>query len=147
MRTLAAFVAAALAAATLHAEAATATIQVSARVIGRTIVTVQSTPSVVVTEADLARGWVEVADPSLITVRSNQRAGFRLAFAPTAPWVARAEASGLADILSFGVAGGSAAFAYQGTAPRDLQIRWKLYLAADAAPGTFPLPIEVATLN
>lgn len=147
MRTLTALVAAALTAATLQAGSATATIQVAARVIGRTIITVQSAPAVVLTDADLARGWIEVAEPSLITVRSNQSAGFRLAFAPTASWVSRAEATGLSEAVAFGAAGGSVAFAYAGTAPRELQIQWKLYLSPEATAGTYPLPIDVATLN
>ncbi len=147
MRALTAFVTAGLIAISLQAESASATIQVSAYVIGRTLVNVQSEPAVVVTAADLERGWVDVVEPSLLTVRSNQRAGYRLAFAPSQPWVARAEVSGLPDPLSFDGSGGSAGFSYQGTAPRELQLRWRLYLSADAAAGTFALPISVATLN
>ncbi len=147
MRTLTALAAASLLAATLQAESSSATIQVSAYVIGRTLVSVQSAPAVVVTAADVERGWVDVADPALITVRSNQRAGFRLAFAPTRTWVTRAEATGLAEPLSCGPAGGSAAFSYEGTAPRQLELRWRLFLSEDAIPGTYPLPIDVATLN
>lgn len=147
MKALAALLAAALLPISLQAGSASATIQVSAHVIGRTILNVQSEPLIVVTEADIERGFVDVADSSILTVRSNQRAGFRLVFAPAASWVAGADVSGLPEPLSFQAAGGSIAFSYQGTAPRELELRWRLHLSAGATAGTFPLPISVATLN
>ena len=147
MRALTAIVAAALVAGSLQAGSASATIQVSVQVIGRTILTVQSEPSVTITAEDLARGWVEVADPTILTVKSNQRAGFRLAFAPTASWVAGGEVAGLSNPVAFGSDGASTSFSYAGVAPRQLELRWRLHLSPEATAGTFPLPVSVATLN
>ncbi|MCA1733086.1 MAG: hypothetical protein LC732_05725 [Acidobacteria bacterium] len=148
MRVLAAaLLAVALVPVSLQAEPASATIQVSARVIGRTIITVESEPQVTITEADLARGWVDVADPTILSVKSNQRAGFRLAFAPSASWLAGGEVIGLSDPLVFAAAGAAATFSYAGVAPRQLELRWRLDLSPDATAGTFPLPVSFATLN
>lgn len=147
MRALTAILAAALVTGSLQAESVSATVQVSARVIGRTIITLQSEPMVTITPADLERGWVEVTEPSVLSVKSNQRAGFQLAFAPTAPWVAGGEVAGLSDPIVFEASGASAAFSYAGVAPRQLELRWKLHLSPDATPGTFPLPVSFATLN
>jgi hypothetical protein len=147
MRALAVLLAVALVPVSLQAESASTTIQVSVTVIGRTILDVQSEPAIVVTEADIERGYVDVADVSILTVRSNQRAGFRLGFAPAASWISGADVTGLPEPLSFQASGGSVAFSYQGTAPRELELRWRLYLAEGATAGSFPLPISVATLN
>ena len=147
MKVLATLLAAVFFAGSLQAGSSSATVQVSARVIGRTIITVQSEPQVTITATDLARGWVEVADPTFLSVKSNQRAGFRLTFAPTASWVAGGEVEGLSNPLVFASSGASAAFSYAGVAPRQLELRWKLHLSPDATAGTFPLPVSFATLN
>ncbi|HUP47410.1 MAG TPA: hypothetical protein VNA04_01325 [Thermoanaerobaculia bacterium] len=50
---------------------------VSARVIARAVVSVESQPSeIVVTEADLARGYVDVEQPLELRVRTNSRRGY-----------------------------------------------------------------------
>jgi hypothetical protein len=52
---------------------------VSATVIARAVLTVASQPAAItVTEADIARGYVDVTAPIVVRVRTNSRAGYML---------------------------------------------------------------------
>ena len=56
-----------------------ANVQVSVQVIARAIVSIDSQPAVVtITEADIARGYVDVAGPIMVRVRTNSRSGYVL---------------------------------------------------------------------
>jgi hypothetical protein len=53
--------------------------QVSVTVIARAVLTVASEPAAItVTEADIAQGYVDVAVPIVVQVRTNSRAGYML---------------------------------------------------------------------
>lgn len=63
----------------LFAGSASAPMQVSVTVIARAVLTVASQPAAItVTDADIARGYVEVTAPIVVQVRTNSRAGYML---------------------------------------------------------------------
>src|SRR3979409_752627 len=76
----------------LFAGSNTAEMTVSARVLARTILTVDSQPaSVEITGTDIARGYVDVPQAVAFRVRSNVREGYSLSFQPVAFPFAAAE--------------------------------------------------------
>ena len=63
-----------------------ATMNVSAHVLARTIVTIDEEPrQVVVTDQDIRRGYIELPSALRFSVRSNARAGYLLEFSQLAP--------------------------------------------------------------
>lgn len=133
-----------LIAAPVFAGSASATMNVSCSVIARAIMSVSSEPATVtVTEADVARGYMDVASPIVIQVRTNSRAGYLLQ--------ADRQASALGAVdLAFGdaamtvsdtqswisrpyVAGGEV-----------LSMRARVHLDAGTQPGSYPLPIALS---
>ncbi|HUP64275.1 MAG TPA: hypothetical protein VM557_03240 [Thermoanaerobaculia bacterium] len=136
-----------LIAAAAQAGSTSAQIGVSVQVIGRTIVNVSPDPIIEITAEDIERGWLETESASVLSIRSNKRAGYRLAFSPTAPWVAGLDVEGLEAPLSLGSEGGSVGFAYRGTKPQTYEVRYRIHLNPNVVPGTYPLPVAVATLN
>lgn len=83
MRTTALVLVAALLVPAAFAGDDSASMTVSARVIARAVVDVNSQPDVVVTEADLARGYVDVNEPLAVRIRTNSRNGYLLQVANT----------------------------------------------------------------
>ena len=79
-RTVAAAITSALLfAAPLSAESVTAPMTVSVQVLARAVVSVDAAPaSVEVTAEDISRGYVDVAAPILVRVRTNSRRGYLL---------------------------------------------------------------------
>ena len=130
-----------------QAGSASTQIGVSVQVIGRTILNVSPDPIIEITPEDVERGWLETESASVLSIRSNKRAGYRLAFSPTAPWVAGLDVEGLDAPLSVGPEGASVGFAYRGTRPHSYELRYRIHLTPDVVPGTYPLPVSVATLN
>ena len=63
----------------LHAESFSRTMTVSANVVASVRLTVDSQPANVnVTDADIARGYVDVAEPIVVRVQTNSRQGYLL---------------------------------------------------------------------
>lgn len=67
----------------VHAESVSAPMNVSAQVLARAVVTVDSMPEVEITAADIARGYVDLAQPVQFRVRTNSRSGCLLQVAKT----------------------------------------------------------------
>lgn len=66
-------------AAPLSAESVTAPMTVSVQVLARAVVSVDAAPaSIEVTAEDISRGYVDVAAPILVRVRTNSRRGYLL---------------------------------------------------------------------
>lgn len=61
------------------AETSSATMQVSMQVIARAVVSIESQPAAIdITATDIARGYVDVAAPIVVRVRTNSRRGYIL---------------------------------------------------------------------
>ena len=132
-----------LTAAPLFAGSASVPMHVSATVIARAIMTVSSEPTVTVTDADVARGYVDVTAPIVIQVRTNSRAGYllqaerqqvglgavELAFGDAAMTVGETESW----ISRPYVAGGEV-----------IAMRARVHLEAGTQPGSYPLPIALS---
>ena len=119
---------------------AEAQMTVSARVIARAVVTLENAPSSIsVTAADIARGFVDVATPITVRVKTNSRAGYLLT-------VRRVDDSFSAVKLSFGNAEMHVA-AVEGWIARPyvasgdtLSVNARLTLAPGTTPGLHATP-------
>jgi hypothetical protein len=117
--------------------------QVSAQVVARAVVTVDSQPAAVdVTEADLARGYVDVETPLQLVGKTNSRRGYLL------------------QVNKAGEAFGAVALSFADTVMNIAQESWvarpyvpggelltvrvRLMLNATTQPGRYLLPIAVS---
>lgn len=105
--------------------------------------------SIAVSEADVARGYVELAAPVEVMVRSNVAEGYTLAFGRSGPSIERAHVLGLAREL---VVGSGMAMATRPAAGRGmwrdvLQLRFRFDLAPDTRAGQHPWPIHISMMS
>ncbi len=131
----------------LYAGSSSAQITVTARVIQRTILAVDSQPSTVeITAADIQRGYLDVPQAIAFRVRSNARDGYSLAFQPIALPFSSAEVQwgGQSALIETGGAWtGALIHPYQqGGSAGMLSVR--LRFAAGTEPGTYSWPIQVS---
>lgn len=121
---------------------------VSATVLPRTRLQVSSVPdSIVVTEADLSRGYVDVPTPLSLSVWSNVAAGARLVFSSVGDYILQANVEGLAQPLVLGPGTGSVLVPRDShrAGSTDLQLRFRVYLARNTPPGVHPWPFRIST--
>ena len=94
--------------------------------------------ALVVTRADIARGYIEIARGARLELASNSAAGMRLEFL-------NALAGG--PVLGIEVAGmpggGLIAGAARGISKSTYVIRYRIALAPAARPGIYPWPVQV----
>jgi hypothetical protein len=129
-----------LAATPAMAANAEAQMTVSARVLARAVVTLENAPSSIsVTAEDIARGFIDIAAPITVRVRTNSRAGYLLT-------VSRLDDSFSAVKLSFGnaemhVAASEGWIARPYVASGDiLSVNARLTLAPGTTPGLHSAP-------
>jgi len=132
-----------LASTQLLADSNTAQLSVSVQVIARTILTVASQPQTIdITSADVARGYVDVPQAVVFSVRSNAANGYRMQFEPVSHPFGRAEINWGNTVVSVGAEGTWLTRPYQqGTTAGSLNVR--LMLSPNAAPGNYEWPVRV----
>ena len=125
-----------------RAEQNSATMNVSVRVLARAVVDVSSAPSIDVTEADVQRGYIDVAEPLQLRVRTNSRQGYLLQVSKTDESFSTVE-------LSFGnttmtVSEESWVARPQVNGGEFVNAQMRVRLAPGAAAGRHPLPVQVS---
>lgn len=128
----------------LFAGSSSAEMHVSATVVARTLLTVDSQPTeVVVTAADVERGFVELPAALAFHVRSNHPAGYVLQFGSSSGVFGAAEVRWESSTVRVN---GSEAWIAQpyrrGATPVLATVR--LDLAEGTAPGRYPWPLSIA---
>lgn len=126
-----------------------ATLEVSARVQRHATIRMAQPLTFTISEADVARGYVEVAAPLQLTVQSNVHEGYTLSFACHCEAVRQAHVQGLAADLSVGDAPVQAARPAAGRGVwRDmLQLRVRFDLAPQARPGEHAWPLGISMMS
>jgi hypothetical protein len=99
---------------------------------------------VLISAADLARGFVDAPRPLRLRVYSNSRAGFTLDFATLSPWFTAAALAGLDGEATLGPEGGSVAQRWQGQQTRALELRVRFRLADGLQPGLYAWPLQLS---
>jgi hypothetical protein len=122
------------------AESNSATMSVSAQVIARAVVSVDATPSQIeVTTADIDRGYVDVAAPIVVHVRTNSRRGYLLQANNMSESFSRVELSDSTSSMNVTseswiqrpyVAGGDV-----------MPLHARLHLAKGVTPGSHAMPV------
>jgi len=127
------------------AGSASALMSVSVQVQARTLLSVESQPpSLVLTEADLTRGYVEVSSVSRVRVRSNDPDGYLLAFDVTAGPFTAIEVTGLGPAARISANGGWLARPFAGTQPVTSELSYRFLLASSAQPGIYAWPVSLS---
>jgi len=119
-------------------------LQVSATVRASAELDVESAPSELsLSAADVTAGFVEVQEPTALTVRSTSPNGFLLDVLCAAPMVSSMVVRGLDADLEFGADGGTIVQRWQQAHSRHLRLIFRLNLAPGLAPGRYPWPLHV----
>ncbi len=123
-----------------------AQVQISATVLPRAYIERQRLPQqLVISEQDVARGYVEVHEPVEVNIRSNYPGGVVIGFAINSPYL-----SGLDVRASEGntpLVAAATVFVPQrerGLRARSVSLKLRLKLAPHAVPGTIAFPVTVS---
>ncbi|MEJ5990906.1 hypothetical protein WG902_12975 [Ramlibacter sp. PS3R-8] len=131
------------------AEAAQGALHVSAVVRRHASVRMNAPQSLTISESDVQRGYVDVASPMEVTVRSNVPEGYILALQNQGEQVREAVVHGLAAPMVVNAGGGSLAR----PAPRNglwtdtLELRVRFQLSPTARPGIHAWPLTVSMMG
>lgn len=121
-------------------------LRVSAMVKPFASMVLQPPASFAVTEADVARGYVDVPEAVALSVHSNVPQGYVLVFERSGPQVREAQVFGLQTqvVVADGGAMASRNAAGRGVWGEQLQLRFRFHLAPQTAPGNHAWPLQIS---
>lgn len=131
------------------AHALEGTLLVSAVVARHTSIRIAPPAAISISEEDLARGYVEIAAPVEVTVRSNVPQGYALVFERQGEQVRQARVQGPDGALLVGSTGVVATrpAAGPGMWSDRLQLRFRFELAPQARAGQHPWPLSISLMS
>jgi hypothetical protein len=98
-----------------------------------------------ISSADLQRGFVDVVQPTQLTVRSNSPSGFALDVLTVAsPLVSSMVIEGLSSDLALGADGGTIVQRWERPQAVNLSLKFRFTLAPGLSPGSYPWPLRLA---
>ncbi len=104
----------------------------------------QSVPAdLKISAADLRRGFVDVAQPTQVIVRSNSQSGFALEVLTVTPLLSSMMIQGLNSDLSLGAEGGTIVQRWQQPQAIKLSLKFRFVLAPGLIPGDYPWPLRL----
>jgi hypothetical protein len=124
-------------------------VTVSATILKRASLQVLAQPSsVLVTAADIARGYVDVPAASQVAVRSNAPAGYLLEFASQGDFMRQILVRGLETDVQLSPAGGmvSQRAAGKGVTKATLALGYRFLLSESAQEGTYAWPMRLSVV-
>jgi hypothetical protein len=105
----------------------------------------QSAPSGLdISAADLRRGYIEVAQPTEFTVRSNSPNGYSLEVLTVAPLLSSMTIEGLNSDLALGQEGGTIVQRWQKPQTVTVSLKFRFELLPGLAAGNYPWPVRLA---
>ena len=105
----------------------------------------QSAPTELeISGADLARGFIDVVQPTRLTVRSNSPSGFALEVLTVVPLVSSMNIEGLNSDLDLGADGGTIVQRWQKPQVVNLSLKFRFALAPGLVAGNYPWPVRLA---
>jgi hypothetical protein len=105
----------------------------------------QSAPAALqISAADARRGFIEVTQPTLFTVRSNSPNGFALEVLTVAPMLSSMVVEGLNSDQPLGAEGGTIVQRWQKPQSVNLALKFKFALAPGLPAGRYPWPVRLA---
>jgi hypothetical protein len=104
----------------------------------------QSVPAdIEISATDLERGFVDVAQPTQLVVRSNSRTGFALEVMTVTPMLTSMIVQGLNSDLSLGAEGGTIVQRWQQPQAVKLSLKFRFALAPGLPAGDYPWPVRL----
>lgn len=94
-----------------------------------------------VTEADIARGYVEIAAASRFSVSTNSRSGYLMEFHPLGHLFETVQIDGLGNIVRLGADGGAIVQRRAARLDQAHELSFRFTLRPDARPGLYPWPL------
>lgn len=144
---LAAAAAAALVAPASAAASGSQNVLITAKILKRASLTVVTQPTaVVVTAADVARGYVDVPAPAQVAIQSNSLAGYSLEFASQGGFMRQILVKGLANEVQLSPEGGAVMQSSSGigVTKTTLALSFRFVLAESTQQGTYPWPMRLS---
>lgn len=128
-----------------------AKLTVTATVMKHASLTVLAQPaSVVITAADIVRGYVDVPSPAQVAILSNSQSGYMLMFASEGEFLRQTLVRGLGNDVQLDTAGGGVARRHEGRgmskATLDLAFRFMLSNSAKQGVYAWPMRLSVSAL-
>ena len=103
-----------------------------------------SAPSTLhITARDVARGYLNVPEATLLSIRSNCRSGYALDFMSVAPLFSAFDVRGLESEVALGPEGGTVVQRWQ-PEPKHLTLTFRFMLAPGLSAGDYPWPLHLA---
>jgi hypothetical protein len=131
--------------ATAEAAQSTTTFGVSVRVLARATLNVSSQPpDVVISQADVQRGFVDVAEPMHLEISTNDPTGYVLLVLPQSPWFSQVTVRSAGGEVTLGNEGGTVVERGRTAPTTSLELTWRFALAPDMVPGRYPWPLHLA---
>lgn len=127
------------------ADQASVTLDVSATVVARTLLRTEYQLSQLrLTQADIARGYFDVAAATRFAVSSNSRSGYVLQFYPVGDAFRSVQIKGLGHTAQLGADGGTVVQRgpVESDTPRELSYRFTLQPGLQ--PGAYPWPLALS---
>ncbi len=126
------------------ADQATQDVTVSARVMAvASLEWLGGKPALRISDADIARGYVELAQPALLRVHSNSREGYTLDLQPRGALFSSVAVMGLDGTAELGSDGGSIVQRWHDARSASLALQFRFTLAPGVAAGSYALPLEL----
>jgi hypothetical protein len=97
-----------------------------------------------ISAADLRRGYIDVKQPTQLTIRSNSPNGYSLEILTVAPLLASMTIEGLNSDLALGADGGTIVQRWQKPQAVDLSLKFRFELAPGLSTGNYPWPVRLA---
>jgi len=101
------------------------------------------TQELVITQADIRRGYVEIQSAEHIEIQNNNLSGYLLVFEGLNGLFKEVVVKGLGDEVSITSDGGWVAQPYNGRDPVMIELSYKFILSEKAQPGTYTWPLIV----
>lgn len=125
-----------------YADQGSGNIGVSAIVLAHVQLKIISQPSQLsVSKADIARGYVEVIAGSHLSIKSNSRDGYVLAFSNLPNQIASVQIFGLDGTVEIGSEGGNVVQRFAGIQSKTLQLSYRFKLSAAMQAGEYDWPV------
>lgn len=122
-------------------------LQVSATILKHASLQVMAQPSsVVVTAADIARGYVDVSSPAQVAVQSNTQGGYVLMFESQGEFLRQTLVKGLGTDVQLSASGGGVAQrgAGRGMSKTLLDLGFRFILSESARQGVYAWPMRLS---
>jgi hypothetical protein len=102
--------------------------------------------SVVLTAADIARGYIDVSSPAQVAVMSNTQGGYMLMFDSQGEFLRQTLVKGLNTDVQLGASGGGVAqrTSGRGMSKTLLDLGFRFMLSESARQGVYPWPLRLS---